>query len=413
MSDSVRGAVQDVFDDAGATVAATAPPLPDNPGLSLDRFSRGHHPNVDRYAELVDLFWGEIGYRNEVDYALAVMWGESGGNKGAVGPPTTDASGRPAKAYGLFQHLDTYWDSRLPQARRFWAARGIAIGTSMTDPVTNIAVAAWLREVGGWGHWSVAQKWYKPGSFGPDTRWNGYEYENLLISPDSPPPRGDGQIAGGQTPSGSSGFFTNPVPGAAAPGEGGVWGAKRDGGARLHEGWDLGGTEGTPILAMAAGKVIFAGYRNDSAGYSVIVDHGGGWQTKYFHIEAGSFVVDVGETVAQGQHLAGMGDTGNPAPGAYHLHFQIERDGKPLDPAQFNVLEHDPGSAPPIEGFGALAADDRTPRQKARDLSQMTLDTMSQAVAGGPRLTLAEARELPDPTEVSAAPTPIGGKEAI
>ena len=67
----------------------------------------------------------------------------------------------------------------------------------------------------------------------------------------------------------------------------------------------------------------------NSAGNYVIVDHGGGWVSKYFHLQYGSVVVKPGEQVRAGQAVGYMGNTGN-STGA-HLHFQLEHDGEPID----------------------------------------------------------------------------------
>ena len=61
---------------------------------------------------------------------------------------------------------------------------------------------------------------------------------------------------------------------------------------------------------------------NNSAGNYVIIDHGGGWVTKYFHLKYGTVVVTKGQTVRAGDKLGYMGNTGYSS-GA-HLHFQLE-----------------------------------------------------------------------------------------
>ena len=85
----------------------------------------------------------------------------------------------------------------------------------------------------------------------------------------------------------------------------------------------------SPITAAAGGTVIFAG--GDaccSYGNYVIVDHGNGLQTLYAHLS--SISVRKGEPVGRGQTLGIAGNTGNSR--GVHLHFEVYRDGKRVDP---------------------------------------------------------------------------------
>ena len=93
-------------------------------------------------------------------------------------------------------------------------------------------------------------------------------------------------------------------------------------GATLVECW---------ICAWGEGIVVDAHEANDNlAGVHVVIDHGGGLVTKYFHIEEGTLKVKAGERVTRGQILGYMGKTGRAT--GEHLHFQAERDGQPIDP---------------------------------------------------------------------------------
>jgi murein DD-endopeptidase MepM/ murein hydrolase activator NlpD len=87
--------------------------------------------------------------------------------------------------------------------------------------------------------------------------------------------------------------------------------------------------KGAPIKAAAAGDVILAGgSRCCGYGIYVIVDHGGGVTSRYGHLE--SLAVEKGQQVAQGQIIGIGGDTG--ASTSRHLHFEVRRDNKPIDP---------------------------------------------------------------------------------
>ena len=96
---------------------------------------------------------------------------------------------------------------------------------------------------------------------------------------------------------------------------------------QLHSGIDIGADYGVPITASADGSVIFAGWYG-GYGYAIIIDHGGGWSTLYAHCSA--MYVSANQPVRQGQVIGAIGATGW-ATGP-HLHFEIRRNGVPLDP---------------------------------------------------------------------------------
>jgi murein DD-endopeptidase MepM/ murein hydrolase activator NlpD len=97
-----------------------------------------------------------------------------------------------------------------------------------------------------------------------------------------------------------------------------------------HNGLDLAAPSGTPILAAASGTVIVAGW-GGSAGNWVIITHGNGVRTIYMH--ASAIYASAGQQVSAGDTIAAVGNTGNSF-GA-HLHFQIEINGKPVNPQLF------------------------------------------------------------------------------
>ena len=105
-------------------------------------------------------------------------------------------------------------------------------------------------------------------------------------------------------------------------------------GAReFHKGIDISGQEGAPIVAPAKGKVIRRGY-DDYQGNYLQIDHGWGCITTFAHLM--TFNVSLGQEVERGEVIASMGSTGrstNP-----HLHYQIEVNGKIVDPAHFIVI---------------------------------------------------------------------------
>jgi len=97
-----------------------------------------------------------------------------------------------------------------------------------------------------------------------------------------------------------------------------------------HEGIDLAAPPGTPILAAASGIVSYAD-EGGSYGMLVEITHGGGYVTRYAH--NASILVQPGETVRRGDTIALLGSTGRST--GPHLHFEVLRDGRPLDPLQY------------------------------------------------------------------------------
>lgn len=99
-----------------------------------------------------------------------------------------------------------------------------------------------------------------------------------------------------------------------------------------HRGIDLSQSCGSPIFAMTAGLVSYAGWYG-GYGNAIIIDHGQGITTTYAHIASGGTLVDMGSFVDTGQQIAMTGSTGNST--GCHLHFEIRQDGEAFDPAPF------------------------------------------------------------------------------
>ena len=100
--------------------------------------------------------------------------------------------------------------------------------------------------------------------------------------------------------------------------------------SRMHQGIDVSAPEGTPIHAVSEGVVSFAGSRG-GFGNLVIIDHSNGLQSYYAHQSI--IGVTVGDQVAAGTEIGAVGSTGRST--GPHLHFELRRDGEPVDPAPY------------------------------------------------------------------------------
>ncbi|RAM50789.1 MAG: peptidase [Hapalosiphonaceae cyanobacterium JJU2] len=104
----------------------------------------------------------------------------------------------------------------------------------------------------------------------------------------------------------------------------------------FHSGIDLLTAIGTPVNAIAPGTVVFAGDRG-TYGNLVIINHGGGLQSRYAQLE--SIKVSVGQQVKQGEVLGTVGQTGQPTITQPHLHFEIRSNSSlgwvAQDPKQY------------------------------------------------------------------------------
>jgi septal ring factor EnvC (AmiA/AmiB activator) len=96
----------------------------------------------------------------------------------------------------------------------------------------------------------------------------------------------------------------------------------------VQKGLDIRAPLGTPVHAVAAGQVAWAGWMR-GYGNLLIVDHGDSYHTVMAHL--GSLAVNVGEPVEAGQQVGEVGDTGS-LKGAY-LYFEIRQKGIAADPA--------------------------------------------------------------------------------
>ena len=96
------------------------------------------------------------------------------------------------------------------------------------------------------------------------------------------------------------------------------------------KGVDIAGTQGQPVLAAAAGKVVYSGNGLRGYGKLVIVKHNKTYLSAYAHNS--QILVKEGQEVTKGQKIAEMGSTDTDQ---VKLHFEIRKLGKPIDPAKY------------------------------------------------------------------------------
>jgi len=115
-----------------------------------------------------------------------------------------------------------------------------------------------------------------------------------------------------------------------------------------HTGVDLRGEYGTPVKAMNNGKVVLTG-DHFFTGRLVVLDHGGGIQSMYFHMQ--KLMVQSGDMVTKGDVIGLVGSSGR-ATGP-HLHLGTRVNGCRVDPMRLTILS---ASIPFQDGLGGEAS---------------------------------------------------------
>ncbi|MFK7830715.1 MAG: peptidoglycan DD-metalloendopeptidase family protein [Congregibacter sp.] len=101
----------------------------------------------------------------------------------------------------------------------------------------------------------------------------------------------------------------------------------------LHKGIDIAGKRGDPVVASAAGRIVYAGSGIAGYGLMLIVRHNDTYLSAYGHND--SLLVGEGDDVRSGETIARRGSSGTDS---VKLHFEIRRGGRPVDPLQ--LLPH-------------------------------------------------------------------------
>ena len=120
------------------------------------------------------------------------------------------------------------------------------------------------------------------------------------------------------------GFFVWPVKGQLTSRFG-----NRSG--RHHDGIDIAARKGTPVIAAAAGKVMFSGWGPAGYGLMLIIKHKNNLTTVYAH--NAHIHVHKNQMVKQGQRIASVGSTGRST--GPHLHFEVRNDSNPMNPINY------------------------------------------------------------------------------
>lgn len=96
------------------------------------------------------------------------------------------------------------------------------------------------------------------------------------------------------------------------------------------KGIDIAGTSGQAVTASAGGKIVYAGTGLRGYGKLIIIKHNGTYLSAYAHNK--EILVKEGQQVTRGQRIAEMGNTDADQ---VKLHFEIRRQGKPVDPLRY------------------------------------------------------------------------------
>jgi murein DD-endopeptidase MepM/ murein hydrolase activator NlpD len=105
--------------------------------------------------------------------------------------------------------------------------------------------------------------------------------------------------------------------------------------AEFHPGIDFKGAKGDPVHVTADGKVVFTGPKG-GYGNCIIVQHKNDFQTLYGHLS--HIDVQDGQSVSTGDVIGKVGSTGR-STGA-HLHYEVRKNGKPINPIKFLTLNN-------------------------------------------------------------------------
>ena len=105
----------------------------------------------------------------------------------------------------------------------------------------------------------------------------------------------------------------------------------------MHNGVDLAAKQGTPVYAVSAGKILYAGWGGGYGNY-IKIEHNANLKTEYAHLLSISKGVKYGSRVYKGQVIGYVGKTGTAT--APHLHFGVISNNQYVDPLKFKPAYH-------------------------------------------------------------------------
>ncbi|MGE5502292.1 MAG: M23 family metallopeptidase [Ignavibacteriales bacterium] len=140
--------------------------------------------------------------------------------------------------------------------------------------------------------------------------------------------------------------FADPVPGHEVNSPFGLRKLPWEKAGRLHAGVDIAAPDRTAVVATTDGVVMRTGV-SSSYGRYVEIAHGTGLTSFYAHLSATMPDVAPGAPVGEGEKIAVIGNTGHST--GPHLHFEIRKDGRPLNPSVFMDHSFKPDALPYAE----------------------------------------------------------------
>ena len=118
---------------------------------------------------------------------------------------------------------------------------------------------------------------------------------------------------------------------------------------KFHEGMDFTAPTGTPVRATGDGEVEET-HSTGAQGIRVVINHGFGYKTVYAHLE--KFVVKKGQKVTRGDIIGTVGTSGMST--APHLHYEVHKNGKPVNPINYFFNELSPAAYARIRDLSNL-----------------------------------------------------------
>jgi len=135
---------------------------------------------------------------------------------------------------------------------------------------------------------------------------------------------------------------------------------------RIHHGVDLNASSGTPIKSPLDGEVIDAEIRSDACGGTIYIKHADGYKTRYCHCK--QINVSKGDIIKKGDVVGltggGNGEVGQGRSTGPHLHFEVYKDGKTVDP--MDHLGSEVGEF--VAGAGSAPADTKATPEMLKKL---------------------------------------------